>query len=62
LPALPHDPNRPEDVLKVDADENGNGWDDAADYPPLPGGNEGAGGGGEEVEGALGGNTEMLKR
>ena len=31
LPALQHDPNRPEDVLKVDADEDGNGGDDAAD-------------------------------
>ena len=30
LPALQHDPPRPEDVLKVDADEDGNG-DDAAD-------------------------------
>jgi len=24
LPAMQHDPNRPEDVLKVDADEEGN--------------------------------------
>src|SRR4051812_37226797 len=31
LPALQHDPNRPEDVLKVDADEEGIGGDDAAD-------------------------------
>jgi len=31
LPALHHDPNRPEDVLKVDADEEGVGGDDAAD-------------------------------
>jgi hypothetical protein len=31
LPALQHDPHRPEDVLKVDADEDGNGGDDAAD-------------------------------
>ena len=31
LPSLQHDPNRPEDVLKVDADEDGNGGDDAAD-------------------------------
>ena len=31
LPALQHDSNRPEDVLKVDADEDGNGGDDAAD-------------------------------
>ena len=31
LPALQHDPHRPEDVLKVDADEVGVGGDDAAD-------------------------------
>jgi hypothetical protein len=31
LPILQHDPNRPEDVLKVDADEEGVGGDDAAD-------------------------------
>jgi hypothetical protein len=31
LPALQHDPNRPEDVLKVDADDDGLGGDDAAD-------------------------------
>jgi hypothetical protein len=31
LPALQHDPNKPEDVLKVDADEDGVGGDDAAD-------------------------------
>jgi len=31
LPAMQHDPNRPEDVLKVDADEEGVGGDDAAD-------------------------------
>ena len=31
LPILQHDPNRPEDVLKVDADEDGVGGDDAAD-------------------------------
>ena len=30
LPAMQHDPNRPEDVLKVDADEEGVGGDDAA--------------------------------
>jgi hypothetical protein len=30
LPALQHDPNRPEDVLKVDADEDGAGGDDDA--------------------------------
>jgi hypothetical protein len=28
---LQHDPNRPKDVLNVDADENGVGGDDAAD-------------------------------
>ena len=31
LPTLQHDPHRPEDVLKVDADEDGIGGDDAAD-------------------------------
>jgi hypothetical protein len=31
LPALQHDPNRPEDVLKVDTDEDGIGGDDTAD-------------------------------
>jgi hypothetical protein len=31
LPTLQHDPNRPEDVLKVDADDEGVGGDDAAD-------------------------------
>ena len=31
LPSLQHDPNRPEDVLKTDADEDGVGGDDAAD-------------------------------
>ena len=31
LRALQHDPSRPEDVLKVDADEDGVGGDDAAD-------------------------------
>ena len=31
LPALQHDPARPEDVLKVDPDEDGVGGDDAAD-------------------------------
>jgi hypothetical protein len=31
LPALQHDPNRPEDVLTVDADEDGIGGDDSAD-------------------------------
>lgn len=31
LPSLQHDPNRPEDVLKVDTDEDGIGGDDPAD-------------------------------
>src|SRR5258707_1326933 len=31
LPSLQHDPNRPEEVLKVDCDEDGNGGDDTAD-------------------------------
>jgi hypothetical protein len=31
LPALQHDPNRLEDMLKVDADEDGVGGDDTAD-------------------------------
>jgi hypothetical protein len=31
VPALQHDPNRPEDVLKVDCDKDGVGGDDAAD-------------------------------
>ena len=31
LPGLQHDPNRPEHVLKVDADEEGIGGDDPAD-------------------------------
>lgn len=31
LPLLQHDPHRPEDVLKVDTDEDGNGGDDPAD-------------------------------
>jgi hypothetical protein len=31
LPALQHEPNRPEDVLRVDADEDGVGGDDIAD-------------------------------
>lgn len=31
LPAMIHDPNDPEDVLKVDTDENGRGGDDAYD-------------------------------
>jgi hypothetical protein len=36
LPALQHDPNRPEDVLKADADEDGAGGDDAADALRYP--------------------------
>ena len=31
LPSLQHDPNRPEDVLKIDVDEDGGGGDDCAD-------------------------------
>ncbi|HUR45855.1 MAG TPA: hypothetical protein VMZ27_08290, partial [Candidatus Saccharimonadales bacterium] len=31
IPALQHDPNQPEDVLKVDVDEDGAGGDDTAD-------------------------------
>ena len=31
LPNLQHDPHRPEDVLKIDADDEGDGGDDAAD-------------------------------
>ena len=31
LPSLQHNPNRPESVLKVDADEDGVGGDDTAD-------------------------------
>ena len=31
LPILEHDPSRPEDVKKVDTDENGTGGDDAGD-------------------------------
>lgn len=31
IPTLLHDPHRPEDVLKVDSDADGNGGDDAAD-------------------------------
>lgn len=31
IPALQHDPHRPEDVLKVDIDEDGNGGDDPYD-------------------------------
>lgn len=31
IPCMAHDPHRPEDVLKVDVDENGNGGDDFAD-------------------------------
>jgi phage terminase large subunit len=31
LPTLQHDPKRPEDVLKIDADEDGIGGDDCAD-------------------------------
>ena len=31
LPLLQHDPTRPEDILKVDPDDDGIGGDDAAD-------------------------------
>jgi len=31
VPSMQHDPHRPEDVLKVDCDEEGFGGDDAAD-------------------------------
>lgn len=31
IPALEHNPNKPEDVLKVDVDDDGNGGDDAGD-------------------------------
>ena len=31
LPSLQHDPSRPEDVVKVDADEEGIGGDDVPD-------------------------------
>lgn len=31
IPMMEHDPNRPEDVLKVDVDEDGNGGDDEYD-------------------------------
>ena len=31
LPSLQHDPNRPEDVLKTDPDDDGLGGDDSAD-------------------------------
>lgn len=31
LPALQHNPNKPEDVLKWDVDDEGNGGDDPAD-------------------------------
>jgi len=31
VPALQHDPQKPEDVLKVDCDEDGIGGDGAAD-------------------------------
>jgi phage terminase large subunit len=31
LPALQHDPRRPDDVLKIDADDDGNGGDDPYD-------------------------------
>ena len=43
LPILEHNSSRPEDVLKIDCDEDGKGGDDAADcaryglmHSPLP--------------------------
>ena len=62
LPALQHDPNRPEDVLKVDADEDGVGGDDAADCAAVPGGDEVADGGAAEVEGAVIGQKRGVTR
>jgi len=53
LPSLQHDPNRPEDVLKVDADEDGVGGDDTADCLRYFGGHEGAQGDAKKAEGAL---------
>ena len=35
LPALQHDPNRPKDVLEVDAEEDAVGGDDCADCVPY---------------------------
>ena len=35
MPELQHNPNRPEDVLKVDVDEEGEGGDDAYDCARL---------------------------
>ena len=52
LPALQHDRNRPEDVLKVDAHEEGIGADDAADALRYLC-DEGADGGASEVEGVV---------
>ncbi len=46
LPAMQHDPHRPEDVLKVDVDEDGEGGDDAYDcarYGVMAAGRVGAG-------------------
>ncbi len=47
---LKYDPNRPEDVLKVDADEDGVGGDDAADALRYLVATRGLGGCGAEVE------------
>jgi hypothetical protein len=44
LPALQHDPNKPEDVMKFDADEDGVGGDDAADALRYLVASKGAGG------------------
>lgn len=53
LPSLQHDPNQPEDVLKVDADEDGVGGDDPAGCAQIFGGNEGEGRYPEEAERSL---------
>ena len=48
---MQHDPHRPEDVLKVDCDEDGIGGDDAADCLRYLVATRGSDGGAEEVEG-----------
>jgi hypothetical protein len=53
LPALQHDPNRPEDVLKLDADEEGIGGDDAADACRYLVATKGVGAETQEVEWAV---------
>ena len=52
LPAMQHDPHRPEDVLKVDCDEDGVGGDDAAECLRYRG-DEGAGDFREKTERGL---------